>query len=622
MSSGETPDDDRRIGWGLGWSAVALLAIALVTWGVRALWPPAAPEKSFGSLPLPTYPATTVPGPATDLPALPLVDITDAVGLQFVHERGATAERRLPETMGGGSVAWDYDLDGDLDLLLIHSAILSDGRSSLVLYANQGAGTFRDVTSAAGLDVSLVGMGGAAADYDEDGWPDLLVTGVEGCSLWHNEGGWFRDVTAQAFGEERDRGWSLSAVWLDYDRDGDLDPLMTHYLDWTADRDDRLDCRWNGVDPSYCDPDLFEGLQPRLYRNEGNGRFLNVTREAGLKVLNPDTGQPVPKVTAAVATDLDGDGWVDVVATGDGAPNLVYHNQQSGSFREVGREWGVAYDRQGLAVRSLGLDVAWRDGMAAPVMAMGRVGNMMNACYTQAPDANVWIDEALFNGWGLPSRLVCTWGSRFVDLDLDGRLDLVSANGQLQEHLETLQHSQSRAQPPQLFWCRAATPWKYERLTAKETGDSALLPLEGRGVNAGDFDGDGDADLLFTANGGRPRLLRNDTVRDRHVLHLELRGRAGPRDPRGARVSLPDVASPQSAEWQPMGGYLTQHESAIRFGLGSRSQVDRVVVTWPDGQRQEVLAPPVDRRVIVVQPDDVPSGGTSVFPQRSGGERE
>jgi hypothetical protein len=622
MSTPDLPDDDRRIGWGLRWSAGVMVAIALVVWATRAFWPPPPPESSFGSLPLPTYPATTVPGPVTDLPALPLVDVTSESGLQFIHDRGATTARRIPETMGGGSVAWDYDLDGDLDLLLIHSAIWSDGGSSLVLYANQGTGTFRDVTTASGLQASLVGMGGAAADYDEDGWPDLLVTGVEGSSLWHNEGGWFRDVTLEVFGDDRDRGWSLAAAWLDYDWDGDLDLFLSHYLDWSAERDDRLDCRWNGVDPSYCDPDLFEGLPPRLYRNEGDSRFLDVTEAAGLEVRNPDTGQSVPKVTAAVATDLDGDGWLDVVATGDGAPNLVYLNQQTGGFREVGREWGLAYDRQGLAVRSLGLDVAWRDGGASPVIAMGRVGNMMNACFVRAPDAKIWIDEALLSGWGLPSRLVCTWGSRFVDMDLDGRLDLVSANGQLQEDLETLQLSQSRAQPPQLFWSRSAIPPKYERMTAKETGDAALRPLCGRGVNAGDFDGDGDADLLFTTNGGPPRLLRNDQTRGHHFLHLELKGRVGPRDPRGARVTLPDVTGSQAAEWQPMGGYLTQHESAIRIGLGGVSQVDRVVITWPDGQRQELPAPPVDRRLIVVQPQAGESPIAAIFPRRPGGENE
>jgi hypothetical protein len=622
MTSPEPADDDRRIGWGLRWSAGVILAIALVAWVLRAHWLPSAPEGTYGSSPLPTYPATTVPGPSLDLPPLPLVDVTSAAGLNFVHNRGETSARRIPETMGGGSVAWDYDLDGDLDLLLIHSAIPSDGSSSLVLYANQGAGTFRDVTSAAGLEMSLVGMGGAAADYDEDGWPDLLVTGVDGCSLWHNQGGSFREVTVEVFGDDRDRGWSLAAVWLDYDRDGDLDLFISHYLDWSAERDDRLDCRWNGLDPSYCDPDLFEGLQPRLYRNEGAGSFLDVSVATGLEVRNPDTGQPVPKVTAAVATDLDGDGWLDVIATGDGAPNLVYLNQQSGGFREVGREWGLAYDRQGLAVRNLGLDVAWRDGGASPVIAMGRVGNMMNACFVRAPEADVWIDEALLNGWGLPSRLVCTWGARFVDLDLDGRLDLVSANGQLQGHLETLQLSQSRAQPPQFNWSRAETPRKYERMTAKETGDAAHQPLCGRGVNAGDFDGDGDADLLFTANGGPPRLLRNDQVGGRHFLHLELRGRHGPRDPRGARVTLPDVTHPQAAEWQPMGGYLTQHESAIRFGLGAVSQVGRVVIIWPDGQRQELFNPPVNRRLIVVQSAAEEDPRVAVLPQRPAGGNE
>ncbi|MDX1970885.1 MAG: CRTAC1 family protein [Planctomycetaceae bacterium] len=603
MSAAEPQDDDRRIGQGVALSAFLIIGLVLGGWWWRNIWLAPSPVEPVGNDPLPTYPSISVPPPAQDLPQLPLVDITAPAGLNFIHENGTTAERRLPESMGGGSVAFDFDLDGDQDLLLIHSAILTADRSSLVLYANQGDATFRDVTLAAGLHASLVGMGATAVDYDEDGWPDLLVTGIDSARLWRNQGGWFGEVTSEVFVDGPPSGWSLAACWLDYDRDGDLDLFVGHYLAWSAERDDALNCRWNGIDPSYCDPDLFAGTQPRLYRNLGDGRLRDVTAPSELEVVNADTGQPVAKITSAVATDLNGDGWADVIANGDGAPNLVFLNQRDGRLREVGREWGLAYDRQGLVVRSFGLEVGRIPGQPSPIFAMGRVANAMNALFVKSPEAELWTDHALTAGCGLPSRLVCTWGLRFVDLDLDGRLDLITANGQHQEGLEALQTSQSRAQAPQIYWSRSQSPPKYELLTSRETGTEALLPLAGRGVNGSDFDGDGDPDLLLTANGGPPRLLRNNQTRGHHFVRIELHGRQSPRDPRGALITFPDLDPTVVAEWQPQGGYLTQHEAAIVIGLGERESIHRIEVHWPSGTRQELEALPVDQRLVVIEPD-------------------
>ncbi len=609
MNPEEHSDDDRWIGRGLMGSAVVALICLSVAWPLSRRWATPLKPTVTSAATLPTYPATTVPAPRDDVPPLPFVDITASSGLEFVHDSGATAMRRLPETMGGGSLAFDFDLDGDQDLLLIHSAVSPEGRSSLVLYANQGAGTFRDVTASTGLQAQLVGMGAVAADADEDGWPDLLVYGVGTPRLWRNQGGWFERIPTERFPPTTDERWSLAADWLDYDRDGDLDVFLGGYLDWSPELDDQLDCRWNGVDPSYCDPDLFAGVQPRLYHNEGDGTWRDVSMETGVEVRHPDTGQAVPKITAAVSTDLNADGWPDLLAACDGSRSLVYLNDQSGRFEEVGIPWGLAYDRNGGAVRTLGLDAGWlplgvgripRD--TAPLIAMGRTGNVPNAMWLRPSPAEPWTDLAWSVGIGRPSRLVCTWGVRFVDLDLDGRPDLVTANGQLQPGLEVLQTSQTREQPPQIYRGRSEQPWSYDLLTERETGAAAQAPLAARGVNATDFDGDGDVDLLFTTNGGPPRLLRNDQSYGHHQLRIDPRGRHGARDPRGVSVTLPDVSPTLHAGLQPVGGYLTQHGGTQQLGLGMISTVPRLLIHWPDGTTQEVLNPPLDRVLTIVQP--------------------
>jgi hypothetical protein len=609
MNSADPSEDDRWIGRGLIGSGLLVLLCLSVAWPLSRRWATPPKPTVISAATLPTYPATTVPAPHNDLPLLPFVDITASSGLEFVHDAGATAMRRLPETMGGGSLAFDFDLDGDQDLLLIHSAASPEGRSSLVLYANLGTGTFRDVTQATGLQAQLIGMGAVAADCDEDGWQDLLVYGVGTPRLWRNQGGWFERIPTERFPPMADEHWSLAADWLDYDRDGDLDLFIGGYLEWSPELDDQLDCRWNGVDPSYCDPDLFAGVQPRLYRNEGDGTWRDVSTETGVEVRHPDTGQAVPKITAVVSTDLNADGWPDLLAAGDGARSLVYLNDQSGRFEEVGIAWGLAYDRNGGAVRTLGLDAGWptfdegwlpRD--MAPLIVMGRIGNVPNACWFRRANTEPWIDRAWSVGIGRSSRLVCSWGVRFVDFDLDGRLDLVTANGQLQPGLDVLQASQTREQPPQIFRGRSGQPWSYDLLTERETGAAAQQPLAGRGVNATDFDGDGDVDLLFTTNGGPPRLLRNDQSYGHHQLRIDPRGRHGARDPRGVSVALPDFRPTLQAVSQPVGGYLTQHGGTLRLGLGMITTVPRLRIHWPDGSTQEVLNPPLDRVLTIVQP--------------------
>jgi enediyne biosynthesis protein E4 len=598
MKEPAAPQDDQIIGRALLWSLTFVCFAVVTGWFIRQQWFVTPPlQQRLSASPIPTYPALPSPVPASPsrAPDLPFADVTALSGIEFVHHNGATPDRRLPEAMGGGVTCFDYDLDGDDDVLFVQTAASSEDRSSLLLYSNQGQGTFRDVTIAAGLHCQLMGMAASAADFDNDGWPDLFVTGVHRQLLWHNRDGCFVDVTDAAHVAAPAEAWGLPSCWLDYDRDGDLDLFVGRYLQWSAELDDRLQCRWNGVDASYCDPDVFAGQQPLLYQNQGDGTFAEVAEAAGLFVRNPDTGQPVPKIVSAASSDLNHDGWPDLVASCDGVAQLLYLNRQNGQFQEVASSQGIAFDRQGQAVRSLGLDVGWNRQAGVPLVAMGRIGNVMNALFRQDSSRRVWLDQALLSGFGTPSRLDCTFGVHFADLDLDGRLDLVTSNGQMQDNLGVLQASQTRSQPPRLYWQSSESPLRFEPLNA------ALAPLPGRGVTSADLDRDGDLDLLFGANGDRPRLLRNDQVLSRHWLQLDLRGRHAPRDPWGCRLELRLPRTVLIDVVQPSTGYLSQRPRVITWGLGDESTIEQLTIIWPDGHRQIVRDLAVDQRHTIVQ---------------------
>ena len=599
MTGSPGESDDRVIDGGIRWSVFVLSTLLVIYLSVSGLNRPNRATQA-DLVQLPTYPPRKTPRPRPVLPRIQLVDVTLEAGIDFVHDRGSLGEWKLPEAMGGGCVVFDFDLDGDQDVLLIHSSLRNQG-SSLALYSNDGSGSFRNVTEQAGLSVSLIGMGGTAADFDNDGWPDLFITTIGANRLFHNRGGEFQEVTASSGVAGDESVWSMGSCWIDYDQDGDLDLFICNYLDWSADLDRRLNCCWNGIDRSYCDPDLFAGTQPYFYKNQGDGSFEDISAAVGVVVKNRDTGQPVPKALAVVACDLNGDGRPDLAVTGDGGRNLAYVNIGATGFQEMGTELGFAFDRYGQAARSFGIDSADLSGDETIALGIGRAGNVAKSLFIKSKGDTVLTDRNLTTGVGPPTRQFLTFGFCFLDIDLDGRLDILMSNGQIQETFETLQTSQTWRQSPQLLWQSTSSPLEFWPLTREECGEDFFVPVSGRGCAYADFDQDGDLDLLITTVGGNPRLLRNDLRLNHSWLRLNLHARTANRDALQTRVEATMGSLQVIRCVQPVGGYLSQHESQVLLGLGTATSVDMLMIQWPDGTQEEFPNVSTNQTLDIVQ---------------------
>jgi hypothetical protein len=596
------PADDTIIGRAFRWSLVVVVlaaaAVAVGVWASRRAEPETPPQ-------LPPDVEPIEPAPVFDPPSIRFGEITASAGIGFHHTSGASGHKLLPETMGGGCAFLDYDSDGDQDLLLVNGTHWSDDAGAgpvQALYANDGSGRFSDVTRASGLAVSLYGMGAAVGDFDNDGDPDLYLTAVGENRLFRNDDGRFFDVTTASGTAGRNDEWSTSAGFFDYDNDGDLDLFVCNYVRWSRQIDFEVDYRLTGIGRAYGPPTNFEGTFPRLFRNEGNGRFNDVSTVAGIQVTNPATGVPVAKALGVTFADVGGDGLIDVFVANDTVRNFLYRNQGDGTFREVGAESGVAYSGMGQATGAMGIDAAhYRNGRELG-WAIGNFANEMTSLYvTQVTDWQ-FADEAIAEGIGAPSRKALSFGLYFFDADLDGRLDLLQANGHLEEEINVVQPSQHYRQSAQLFWnAGPAARACFVEVPAASTGDLAR-PLVGRGAAYADIDDDGDLDVLLTQVNGSPLLLRNEQTLGHHWLRLRLVGRRCNRDAIGAWVEVKPNGGPvQRRQVMPTRSYLSQVELPVTFGLGEATFAESVTVLWPDGSRQVVHIDDVDVSLTVVQ---------------------
>ena len=526
--------------------------------------------------------------PATSRETPPVVrftDITAAAGIDFVHVNGRYGEKLMPETIGSGAAFIDYDNDGDQDLLLVNSSEWpgheQGSQATLALYRNDGSGRFEDVTRASGLAIHCYGMGVAVGDYDNDGWTDLYITTLGSNYLLHNAGGRFSDVTASAGVAGLDDDWSTVAAFIDYDNDGDLDLFVGNYVLWSRKINLEIDFQVTGLGRAYGAPNHFTGAANRLYRNEGDGSFSDVSHTAGIVITDPVTGLPEGKTLGVAPVDYDGDGWLDLFVANDTDRNFLYHNLGNGRFEEVGSLEGIAYDRNGKSTSAMGIDAAWFRNDAELGVGIGNFANEMSSLFVTAEGAAPFADEAILEGFGPASRLALTFGLFFFDYDLDGRQDLFQANGHLESDINIVQPSQTYAQSPQLFWNCGETC----RSRFVEVSDSGDLneALVGRGAAYADIDGDGDLDIVVVQNGRRAVLLRNDQQLGHHWLRLRLQGRGSNRSAIGARVELTAGGVRQRRLVMPTRSYLSQVELPLTFGLGSAHRVDALRVTWPNG---------------------------------------
>jgi hypothetical protein len=514
---------------------------------------------------------------AAILPAQPVfTDVTSAAGIKFIHNAGKAGKKWLPETMGSGCAFFDADGDGWLDIFLVNSKDWSPrGRKSPpALFRNNKNGTFTDITAASGLAAEGFGMGAAVADYDNDGRDDLYVTYLEGDRLYHNEGGAkFRDVTAVS--GIRNASFGTSAAWLDYDRDGRLDLFVANYVQWTEKGD--LWCSLDGASKSYCTPESYKGTASKLYRNLGGGKFEDAGVKAGI-------ADPASKSLGVAVLDYDGDFWPDLFVANDTQPNKLYHNLRNGAFKEEGLAAGVAFGEDGVARGAMGVDAADYDRSGRPHLVVGNFSNQMIGLYRNEGNG-LFVDEAPRSTVGRSSLLTLAFGTFYFDYDLDGNLDIFALNGHIDEEIQRVQPKVSFRQTPHLF--RNAGKGRFEEVTAK-SGKDLARPIVGRGAAYGDYDNDGDPDVLVSTNNGPAYLFRNDGGNRNTWLRVRLTGTKSNRNGIGAVVR---VTSASGKQWQLVrsgSSYCSASELTLTFGLGEDPVATLVEVDWPSGAKSRM----------------------------------
>ncbi len=516
-------------------------------------------------------------------------DVTQSAGIHFEHTNGAFGDKYLPEALGPGCAFIDYDNDGYPDILITNGQDFpghGHTRSTLKLYHNNGNGTFTDATVKAGLNISIYGMGVAVGDYDNDGYDDIFISALGQGLLFHNNGnGTFKDITRTA-GLSGIKEFSTSASWVDYDRDGKLDLLIANYVQWTPQTDVR--CTLDGLHKSYCTPESYRGASLRLWHNLGNGKFQDVTSVAGLY----DSSS---KSLGIAVLDYNNDGWPDFLIANDTQPNKLYLNNHNGTFTESGVAAGIAFSEDGIARAGMGVDAADYDRSGRPSVIITNFANQMLSLYHNEGNG-LFVDEAPKSTVGKSSLLTLGFGCFFFDYDLDGWQDIFVANGHIESDIEKIQKRIKYRQPPHLF--RNLSGGKFAEVTA-DAGAAFGTPRVARGAAYADIDNDGDLDLLITTNAGPAILFRNDGGNRNHSLRIKLQGVQSNRDGIGALVRIEYSGERQ---WQTLhsgSSYLSQSELTLTFGLGSKTNISRIEVQWPSGQTDKLLDIAADQTITI-----------------------
>jgi len=549
---------------------------------------PAAPSAGAAGGEAPASRPASSPLPVT------FRDAAVSSGIDFIQTNGAFGKKWLPETMGSGAAFLDYDGDGDQDLFLVNGrewpGHSTGKRATQALFRNDGKGHFTDVSRPAGLDLEYYGMGVAAGDVDNDGFIDLYLTGLGPGRLFLNRGnGTFTEAAASL--PSAPSGWGTSAAFLDYDRDGDLDLFVCNYVRWSPEQD--LHCTLDGKEKSYCTPESYEGEQSRLYRNDGKGRFADVSGAAGiLKGKGKSLGVAV--------LDFDEDGWPDIAVAADTQPNLLFRNRGDGTFDEVGVETGMAFSESGAARGAMGIDSGDYLNRGPESLLVGNFSNQMLALYHNA--GSVFIDKAPSSTLGRASLLYLAFGLFFFDYDLDGHADILVANGHVEDDIQTVQERVTYEERPLLF--RNLGNGSFEEVSPK-SGPGLSGAVVGRGAAFADVDGDGDLDVVISTNHGRPLLLINEGG-DRHrKIRLTAVGVRSNRSGIGALFEVMSGGTLRRRRVKSGSSYCSQSELPVTFGLGDAPSADSVEVIWPDGRRESLGKLEADRSYVVREAEKV-----------------
>jgi hypothetical protein len=516
------------------------------------------------------------------------VDVAAEWGITFRHENGASAEKVMVETFGSGVAAFDYDNDGQVDLFFANGANLHAGAPSPgnALYQNTGPARFIDVTERAGIKGNgRFTTGVAVGDVNNDGWLDLFVAGYGGNALYQNSGtGTFTDITARA--GVAGGGWSSSAGFFDFDRDGDLDLYVTRYLDYDVRRNRYCGHRKTGY-RMYCDPRNFDGVPDLLYRNDGNGRFTDVSAQAGI-------ANPAGKGLGVAFGDVNDDGWPDVYVANDLVRNFLYVNNTNGTFTDATYRAGVGYDENGKPQAGMGTEIADVDDDGRLDIFVTNFSEELNELYRNRGDLAF---EDVTRAAGLESAwLRLGFGTKLFDADNDGRLDIHVTNGHVLDNVALYQPRLAYRQADQLFINRGNG--KFADVSA-EAGPAFRIEHVGRGSAVADLDNDGDLEIIVSNCGEPPLVMRNDVVNRRHWLALTLRGRESNRFGIGARVIVEAGGLRQVREVGTAGSYLSASPPALHVGLGSRSTVERLTIRWPSGKQQVLTEVRANQRLTI-----------------------
>ena len=525
-------------------------------------------------------------------------DVTDESGIGFQHFTGATGKRYMPETMGSGCAFLDYDADGNLDILFANGTNLArvDRTHTPRLYRNSGNGKFVDATETAALDVAMYGMGITVADYDNDADPDIYFTNVGKNRLFRNNGDQtFTDVTE--FAKVGDTSWSTSAVFFDADNDGWLDLFVCNYVEWTPETD--IPCVVNiagetSPPRAYCTPNVYTGQSCRFYRNQADGTFTDRTSEAGLF-------NPIGKSLGVALLDYNRDGWIDLAVANDTEPNFLYRNNGDGTFTDEALVMGIAFNETGKARGSMGIDSADVYNSGGTAIAIGNFSNEKTAFFYAEPDDSYFTDRTDNVQIGTTSYRLLTFGLLFFDCDLDGMLDLFCVNGHIEPEVARYQQHTPYAQMPSLFRNRGNRTFqdiaKHAGLT--HTG-------VGRGCAYGDYDNDGDLDLLVSNNGatqaqGKAWLLRNDSTLSYNYLRVRTIGTRSNRDGIGAKIRLTSRDIVQQRMIRTGSSYGSQSEMVVTFGLGNSDTVTDLEILWPSGETDRYVERKANQLIEVIE---------------------